>query len=311
MKTIYKKKDPMRNLFLKVHQNKDENTISDGRGYRLMKCKEHPAANSLGYVKTHRLVAEQKLGRFLYSWEIVHHKKEKSNNQYKNLEVCVNISEHNRKHHKYNDPKIIQQVLKAARNPLVKKSDLKGVHKKTIDLICKNHNVQWQCASVRLLDKKKIKKLAKIHTVAEVAEIVDVSVSTLRRRFPKAFPKLCRGKGWLNEHKIAVEDSVKKVGIAKTARAFDTTRKTISEYLERWEKNESIALPLYEQQREKVFELLRKKVSMTAIAEQFDTNRTTIGNAIYRWSNNGELPNDIVSLLNSDPHRKLRLRYKS
>jgi hypothetical protein len=42
-------------------------------GYFYVLCPGHPEANSLGYVREHRLVMEKKLGRLLRPGEIVHH----------------------------------------------------------------------------------------------------------------------------------------------------------------------------------------------------------------------------------------------
>ena len=45
----------------------------DKHGYVLLRRPEHPAANNSGYVREHRLVAEETLGRLLKSTEVVHH----------------------------------------------------------------------------------------------------------------------------------------------------------------------------------------------------------------------------------------------
>jgi hypothetical protein len=47
--------------------------IVDKAGYILVKCDGHPAANSGGYVREHRLIAERTLGRYLKPSEVVHH----------------------------------------------------------------------------------------------------------------------------------------------------------------------------------------------------------------------------------------------
>lgn len=64
---------------------------------------DHPKANSAGYVHVHRLVMEEKLGRYLLSGEIVHHKNEnKHDNSPENLEVLTQ-AEHAR-HHQLKKP---------------------------------------------------------------------------------------------------------------------------------------------------------------------------------------------------------------
>ena len=42
-------------------------------GYILVKCPNHPAADKHGYVREHRFVVEQHIGRYLERHEIVHH----------------------------------------------------------------------------------------------------------------------------------------------------------------------------------------------------------------------------------------------
>jgi uncharacterized protein (DUF1330 family) len=63
-------------------------------GYRMIKKREHPNANARGYVYEHRLVMEQKLGRYLRKDEIVHHLDgNKMNNNIDNL-VLMSQSDH-------------------------------------------------------------------------------------------------------------------------------------------------------------------------------------------------------------------------
>ena len=67
-------------------------------GYTMIHCKGHPSVNKDGYVAEHRLVMEGKLGRYLKSWEIPHHKNEiKTDNDPDNLQLMTN-SEHMRFH---------------------------------------------------------------------------------------------------------------------------------------------------------------------------------------------------------------------
>lgn len=46
---------------------------TDKSGYILVYCPDHPNCNNSGYVREHRLVMEQKLGRLLERHEVVHH----------------------------------------------------------------------------------------------------------------------------------------------------------------------------------------------------------------------------------------------
>ncbi len=64
-------------------------------GYVLIRKPDHPHKNSQGYVYEHRLVVEKQIGRYLYSYEVVHHiNKIKNDNQPKNLMGFRNRSVH-------------------------------------------------------------------------------------------------------------------------------------------------------------------------------------------------------------------------
>jgi len=71
--------------------------IVDKGGYILRKADGHPYANSNGYVREHRLVMEQKLGRYLEPEEVVHHiNSVKGDNRPENLELYASNAEHKR-----------------------------------------------------------------------------------------------------------------------------------------------------------------------------------------------------------------------
>ena len=62
---------------------------TDGHGRVLVRSIGHPYANDWGYIYRYRIRMEKKLGRFLRSEEIVHHKDGNcSNDKLSNLEIC-------------------------------------------------------------------------------------------------------------------------------------------------------------------------------------------------------------------------------
>lgn len=67
----------------------------DKDGYVLLKSTEHPRRNRNGYMREHRLVMEQTLGRLLTADEVVHHKDgNPQNNDPQNLEVYERNTQH-------------------------------------------------------------------------------------------------------------------------------------------------------------------------------------------------------------------------
>lgn len=69
--------------------------VIDQDGYVLIKCPDHPARDRHNYVREHRLVMEQTLGRYLQPQEVVHHKNgDKQDNRPENLAVYGTNADH-------------------------------------------------------------------------------------------------------------------------------------------------------------------------------------------------------------------------
>lgn len=68
--------------------------VDSGRGYILIYCPNHPSVKG-NYVYEHRLVMEKALGRYLESWEIVHHINGiRDDNRPENLQLLPHHGEH-------------------------------------------------------------------------------------------------------------------------------------------------------------------------------------------------------------------------
>lgn len=68
--------------------------ITDQDGYILVRVYDHPQANSGGYLREHRLVMEEALGRDLLPAEVVHHRNgKKDDNRLANLQLFASDAE--------------------------------------------------------------------------------------------------------------------------------------------------------------------------------------------------------------------------
>ena len=78
---------------------------TDKSGYVLLYQPKHPRADSGGYVREHRLLMEQKLGRLLLPHEVVHHiDGDVANNNPDNLKLHSSNSDHLREELKGHTP---------------------------------------------------------------------------------------------------------------------------------------------------------------------------------------------------------------
>lgn len=81
----------------------------DKSGYILIYSPKHPHARK-GYIREHRFVMEQKIGRLLRLDEVVHHINEiKDDNRIENLRI-MSTSEHRKIHKKYTDNQLLDRL---------------------------------------------------------------------------------------------------------------------------------------------------------------------------------------------------------
>lgn len=84
---------------IEITDNFHRGEIRTHNGYRMILRPEHSEADSKGYVREHRIVMEEKLGRPLRKNELVHHiNGDKLDNRPENLEVMTK-AEHVSLHH--------------------------------------------------------------------------------------------------------------------------------------------------------------------------------------------------------------------
>lgn len=69
-------------------------------GYIYVLKPNHPYRDKMGYVRGHRLIMEKVIGRYLYTWEVVHHiNKIKDDNRIENLKLFSNNGKHIKEHY--------------------------------------------------------------------------------------------------------------------------------------------------------------------------------------------------------------------
>jgi hypothetical protein len=65
-------------------------------GYVIVRCKNHPFANQKGWIREHRLIVENAIGRHLKEVEEVHHLGKKDDNRIHKLILFKNMNAHMR-----------------------------------------------------------------------------------------------------------------------------------------------------------------------------------------------------------------------
>ena len=205
-----------------------------GNGYVKEYNPFHRNADSRGFVSQHRLVLERHLGRLLDRREVVHHiDNNKKNNAIENLQLFESQAEHLSHHHKYDqvkacyDPNTIEAVRQAAADP---KKSLKSldISAATVIKICKQNNIVWNHGL--MLTDDAVREALQGRTTAEAADVLGCHPHTLYYSFDHLLDKR-KSPGFLDSRIEDVYTSATTMGIAETARRFDTNRQTIAKAL--------------------------------------------------------------------------------
>lgn len=176
-------------LPLELRQYMDYDTKLDPHGYVVAYIPFHPASNREGYVKEHRFVMEQQLGRFLRGREVVHHCDEcKTNNHPSNLQLFRSQKSHMLHHQrlaaKFRDPKVIEAIRSAASDPDVSMNDLPWANQ-TIRKVLQEKDLKWVHSRAETLTWSQVEKAMSGRSRKAGCAILGVSLQTLWNRFPK------------------------------------------------------------------------------------------------------------------------------
>lgn len=222
---------------------KDAPTTVGPGGYILEWCPTHPKATAGVYFQ-HRLVIEERLGRFLTKHERVDHDdRNRANNDHQNLIVHATQSAHMKAHWEgkgKNDPLLIERVRAAAADPTMGLDTL-GVSPATVQAICKEHGIVWvpcgRRGRARLLTAAQVNIALQGRTTIQAAQILGVSVATLYNRFDRLLTKRPKPR-ILDPYRERILYLAHKMKIAKAeiARWYGVSDVCVIRSIQRWSK---------------------------------------------------------------------------
>jgi transposase len=225
---------------------KDAPTTIGPGGYVLEWCPTHPRA-SHGVYFQHRLVIEEKLGRFLSKQERVDHDdRNRVNNDPDNLILHATQSAHMRAHWAgkgKNDPELIERVRRAAADPTIGLHNL-GIGATTIQTICREHAIAWvpsgQRGHARLLTDDQVKAALQGRSTVQAAQMLNVSVATLYNRFDYLLTKRPK-PNVLDPHRAAILRLAHKERLTKAeiGRRYGVSDVCAIRSIQRWSRQDA------------------------------------------------------------------------
>jgi hypothetical protein len=225
---------------------KDAPSVLHPSGYVLEWCPTHPKATH-GVHFQHRIVMEEHLGRFLDKRERIHHANGvRHDNSIQNLVLVASHSDHMKQHWNgkgKNDPELIERVRIAAADIEKNVSSL-GVSPSTVNLICREHNIQWvpagQRGRARLLTDEMVREALQGRSTIEAASHLSVNVGTLYNRFGHLLSKRAK-PGFLDQHKQTVLKLayVDRIPRSEIAERYGVSAFCVTKSIQRWSRQDA------------------------------------------------------------------------